>query len=327
MNPGNVRPSIGFDGAPEKAKRAAVQKEVKDLDLSNKALVRYLETLENSVQKTQDLSNQEQALLFLRKEGAGATLDQAAAVLKLAKALDAEAAQNERIAIGRQSAIDQGVDNTAYQAQLKGLLDATESGKIRATAADIAILAEEFQRFIDTSGQAGISQELYVEAVQARIGGVSEEIKKVNTFAQDMGLTFSSAFEKAIIGGGKFSDVLKGLGQDILQIAVRKSITEPLDGFFTNALSGLLSFDGGGSTGSGARTGGVDGKGGFLGVLHPRETVIDHTKGGGGAVVINITQQVGDIATVSMLQRNNAALVRQIQAGIGRSQGYGGALA
>ncbi len=40
------------------------------------------------------------------------------------------------------------------------------------------------------------------------------------------------------------------------------------------------SFDGGGYTGNGARTGGVDGLGGFWSLLHPQETVIDHTRGG-----------------------------------------------
>lgn len=39
------------------------------------------------------------------------------------------------------------------------------------------------------------------------------------------------------------------------------------------------SFDGGGHTGYGSRTGGLDGKGGFMAMLHPRETVLDHTKG------------------------------------------------
>ncbi|AIM40784.1 tail length tape measure protein [Idiomarinaceae phage Phi1M2-2] len=38
------------------------------------------------------------------------------------------------------------------------------------------------------------------------------------------------------------------------------------------------SFDGGGFTGRGARSGGVDGRGGFPAILHPNETVIDHTK-------------------------------------------------
>lgn len=45
--------------------------------------------------------------------------------------------------------------------------------------------------------------------------------------------------------------------------------------FITSFLS---SFNGGGFTGRGARSGGVDGKGGFPAILHPNETVIDHTK-------------------------------------------------
>jgi hypothetical protein len=38
------------------------------------------------------------------------------------------------------------------------------------------------------------------------------------------------------------------------------------------------SFAGGGYTGSASRSGGLDGQGGFMALLHPRETVVDHTK-------------------------------------------------
>lgn len=48
------------------------------------------------------------------------------------------------------------------------------------------------------------------------------------------------------------------------------------------AAQAIASFDGGGFTGSGSRSGGIDGKGGFMAVMHPNETVIDHTKGGSG---------------------------------------------
>jgi uncharacterized phage infection (PIP) family protein YhgE len=48
------------------------------------------------------------------------------------------------------------------------------------------------------------------------------------------------------------------------------------------------SFDGGGFTGTGSRSGGMDGKGGFMAMLHPNETVVDHTKGQGqGVTIIN----------------------------------------
>ena len=47
-------------------------------------------------------------------------------------------------------------------------------------------------------------------------------------------------------------------------------------------------YEGGGYTGSGPRSGGLDGKGGFMAMLHPRETVVDHTKGqGAGGTVVN----------------------------------------
>lgn len=52
------------------------------------------------------------------------------------------------------------------------------------------------------------------------------------------------------------------------------------------------SFDGGGFTGMGSRSGGVDGKGGFNAILHPNETVIDHTKGQGQGIVVNQTINV-----------------------------------
>jgi len=50
--------------------------------------------------------------------------------------------------------------------------------------------------------------------------------------------------------------------------------------------SALASFEGGGFTGSGARSGGMDGRGGFLAMLHPNETVIDHNQGGGQGITI-----------------------------------------
>ena len=56
----------------------------------------------------------------------------------------------------------------------------------------------------------------------------------------------------------------------------------------------LASFEGGGFTGFGARAGGLDGKGGRLAMLHPNETVLDHTKGQGqGITIINNVDATG----------------------------------
>lgn len=48
------------------------------------------------------------------------------------------------------------------------------------------------------------------------------------------------------------------------------------------------SFEGGGFTGYGARAGGLDGKGGYMAMVHPNESIVDHTKGQGqGITIIN----------------------------------------
>jgi hypothetical protein len=77
-------------------------------------------------------------------------------------------------------------------------------------------------------------------------------------------------------------------------------------------LGSLLSFDGGGYTGDGPRTGGLDGKGGFPAILHPNETVIDHTKSPNGAqepvqVVVTV-QPSGEFD--ARVQNNARAVVR-----------------
>jgi hypothetical protein len=55
----------------------------------------------------------------------------------------------------------------------------------------------------------------------------------------------------------------------------------------------IPSFEGGGYTGNAPRSGGMDGRGGFMAMLHPRETVIDHARAGGG--VPNITIKTGEV--------------------------------
>jgi hypothetical protein len=68
---------------------------------------------------------------------------------------------------------------------------------------------------------------------------VEEGAERARDAARELGLTFSSAFEDAIIRGKKFSDVLKGIGQDIARIIARRTITEPLGNAVSSALSGF----------------------------------------------------------------------------------------
>ncbi len=86
------------------------------------------------------------------------------------------------------------------------------------------------------------------------------------------------------------------------------------------------SWDGGGYTGDGSRSGGVDGKGGFPAILHPNETVIDHAKGqrmsSGGSnrpIVIHVNSSTGDKAEI---RRSAATGARAALGAIGGAQRY-----
>ena len=49
-------------------------------------------------------------------------------------------------------------------------------------------------------------------------------------------------------------------------------------GAFSSGVGGIFpTFEGGGYTGNASRSGGVDGRGGFPAILHPNETVVDHS--------------------------------------------------
>lgn len=86
----------------------------------------------------------------------------------------------------------------------------------------------------------------------------------------------------------------------------------------------ISSFDGGGYTGNGSRTGGVDGKGGFWAVMHPQETVIDHTKGqsmpGGGGVITNNFIVTGrpDMRTQAQIAQSASVAQRRTTARLGK---------
>ena len=150
---------------------------------------------------------------------------------------------------------------------------------------------------------------------------IDEKAKEMRESGNGLGFAFKSAFEDAIIEGEKFSDVLRGLAEDISRIILRRNVTNKLAdsvsdvdfgqliaSWFTNDSSmatgtgsspamatGSSSFAGGGYTGDGSRSGGLDGRGGFMAMMHPRETVIDHTKGGGGVnLQVNIINEGGE---------------------------------
>ena len=100
-----------------------------------------------------------------------------------------------------------------------------------------------------------------------------------------------------------FQDMARDIIAHLYQVLVVQQMVRGFGGMLGKSSNpilsaigaGLESYDGGGYTGSGPRSGGLDGKGGYMAMLHPRETVVDHTKGqsvGGDTVTVNQTINV-----------------------------------
>ena len=138
---------------------------------------------------------------------------------------------------------------------------------------------------------------------------------------------FTDAFTDAITGAKNFGDAMRDMAKSVvdslIKMLVQYYITKPLFDAITGSfggggnanaagnasgtnLGGSRSFNGGGFTGMGSRSGGVDGKGGFPAILHPNETVIDHTKGQSSGVVvqqtINVTTGVQQTVRAEIVQ-------------------------
>ena len=146
------------------------------------------------------------------------------------------------------------------------------------------------------------------------INELTPEIKRARDLADSIGNSFERSFMSAIDGSMKAKDAFRTMASDIIKELYRVFVVKKITGFISDFVGmaalpsggtytgteGLPNFNGGGYTGGGARSGGIDGKGGFMAMLHPRETVVDHTKGQGGGVTVvqNINVSTGVQQTV-----------------------------
>ena len=130
-----------------------------------------------------------------------------------------------------------------------------------------------------------------------------EQDEKAAALAREwerLGLTFSSAFEEAIVSGRRLSDVVQGLIQDLARLATRKFITKPLFQGFLSLLDpgdGLSPIDlstlpqrraaGGGPISAGKPT--LVGERGPEMIIPARggHVIPNHAIGGAGGVLIN----------------------------------------
>ena len=112
---------------------------------------------------------------------------------------------------------------------------------------------------------------------------------------EDLANTIGSAMETSLMsmvdGTKSVKDAFRDMAADIVRHLYKVLVVQQMINAFGGMMSGssnasiakiggaLESYDNGGYTGNGPRSGGLDGKGGFMAIMHPRETVVDHTKG------------------------------------------------
>jgi len=149
------------------------------------------------------------------------------------------------------------------------------------------------------------------ENFTAKITTLHDDLQGVFKKTYD-GLT-KSITDAVFEGKNSFKDLADFIIKEMYRIALQKLILDPIFNAFGDFLSGIgkgktktdtgssdggsgggLVFEGGGYTGMGARVGGIDGRGGFPAILHPNETVIDHTKGQSMSPNININISAND---------------------------------
>lgn len=187
-------------------------------------------------------------------------------------------------------------------------------------AAQLASLETDGKTTSAASGSTGGSASTLSTAAADSLRTYKEALKEVmaleaerTALVEPMARAFTDGFTSMVDGTMKVKDAFKAMALDIVKhlwkIFVVEQMVNSITGAFgigggsgmtsiprNNPLAGLSgaqmlpSFAGGGYTGDGSRSGGMDGQGGYLAMLHPRETVVDHTKNQPTGDTINVVQ-------------------------------------
>ena len=335
--------------APNPAGGTGPKKAKTEIDDNAQALAQYVRGLEKATETSLDLSEVEKARIFLTTIGTTGEVAQVRElVLGMAKRIDQEKELAELLKFKRAAATAAGDAVNKENEFFANAIAGTPTAKLEKQRADMMKLAEGFQTGAFGNPESMAAMQLYGEAASAMLGNLGGDVKEVEGDFASLGATFSSSLEDAIVNGNGLRSVIQGLGQDILRITVRKTITEPIGNALTGAFSGfslskLFGFaDGGVMTGRGPlplrayASGGVAaspqlamyGEGStpeaFVPLPDGRSIPVT-MKGGAQAVNIVIHNTIGSIASQSDVVQGMKAVRAQIIGELSRGQRMGGA--
>ena len=140
---------------------------------------------------------------------------------------------------------------------------------------------EEFEK-----KTAGEKTQFLMGELDTQLGGIAKHSKKL--FAMQKAVQVAQAIMNTYTGA------TKAIASYPPPINFAMAALTVANGMAQVAQIKAQSFEGGGFTGFGARAGGLDGKGGRMALIHPNETILDHTKGQGqGVTIINNVDATG----------------------------------
>lgn len=192
----------------------------------------------------------------------------------------------------------------------------------------LAVIEEE-QKLLNAAQKANIpiTDEMKAKVKEWAEANVTAEetLDRIRTATERGTDTARDFFGSILDGKDAAMQALEGLLAQIAKVQFAKGAlgllgTTSWGADLIQGIGSLTSFDGGGYTGSGARMGGADGKGGFLAMMHPNETVVDHTKGQSvGGANVNVTvgiDQSGNLYVRQIAQQEAASMGKAVSASI-----------
>jgi hypothetical protein len=146
-----------------------------------------------------------------------------------------------------------------------------------------------------SGGSSNPAEPAYWDELIQKVKEGEQAFADYNKTVEDGANTVADFFTSILDGSKSAKEAVADLLMQLAEVQLQKSLLGLAQGNdFIGMLFGSLgsatsapSFAGGGYTGSGARTGGIDGMGGFPAIIHPNETVIDHSKGQSGGATLN----------------------------------------
>ena len=175
---------------------------------------------------------------------------------------------------------------------------------------EVLTKAEETRKRIEAASLKGFEE-------------AKDSVKSINAVANTLNSSFKTFFDATNKEFLDFKNLATNVVKSIIDELIRVHVIKKLLGFGATAFgdestigkvfkTAADSMEGGGFTGMGVRAGGIDGRGGFPAILHPNETVIDHTKGQGMGATVNFNISTVDAAGFDQLLASRKGLITSI---------------